>query len=215
MLLFFLLVFVFFFLFFIKGNLQVRLENWEKQSEEKEKRKQATLKVAILLGEKIKLGEVHIQEKGRIVHKKAWQKMQQLAKEKEWNQKWKQDIKEISKDERNKILQELWNKKKLPIKIRKLNLQVVVGTENVVLTSYAVAILSVLISIFLALLGKEKWTSDYQYVVKPNYQEKFFYQIYLTTTIQIRICEIIHIAWMVYRWKRSKTKEKKEAVLVG
>lgn len=215
MLLFFLCVLLFLLLFYLKGNIQIRLENWEKSSEKNAKKKRATVKVGILLGEKIKLGEVHIQEKGKMVHPKAWQKIQKVAKEKDWNQKWKQDVKEISKEERKEMLQELWKKQKMPIQIRKLNLHMKVGIGDVILTSYAVSILSILTSIFLALLGKEKWTKDYQYVFSPNYQETLSYHIYVTTTVQIRISELIHIAWILYRWKKSKTKEKKDAVFVS
>lgn len=57
MLLFFLCVFCFLllFLFLRKGNLQIRVENFAKQSNPKETKKSATLKVGILLGERLKL----------------------------------------------------------------------------------------------------------------------------------------------------------------
>ena len=70
-------------------------------------------------------------------------------KEKEWEQKWKQDIKEIAKEERKELLKEILNTRKNPIKIRKLDLQMQVGTGDAILTSYTVAILSTLMSIVL------------------------------------------------------------------
>lgn len=148
-----------------------------------------------------------------MVHQKAWRKIQKVAKEKDWNQKWKADVKEISKEEKNEIWQELWNKKKMPMKIRSLNLKMQVGTGDVILTSYAVAILSIVTSILLTVLGKEKWRKDYQYIFYPSYQDRPVYSIFLTATIQIRIWELLHIAWILYRWKKSKEKGRKEAIL--
>ena len=136
-------------------------------------------------------------------------------KEKEWEQKWKQDIKEIAKEERKELLKEILNTRKNPIKIRKLDLQMQVGTGDAILTSYTVAILTTLMSIVLTVWGKEKWRKDYQFAFLPNYQDKLFYSINISTTVQIRIWELLHILWFVFRWKKSKAKAKKEPVLVN
>ena len=56
MLLFFFGLTIFFLaLFLTMGNLQIRFENFSKQSEQKIKTKTATVKVGILLGETVKL----------------------------------------------------------------------------------------------------------------------------------------------------------------
>lgn len=156
-----------------------------------------------------------MQEKGVLLHQKLWQKFQTVMKEKEWEQKWKQDIKEIAKEERKELLKEIWNTRKNPIKIRSLDLAMQVGTGDAILTSYAVAILSTLTSIALTVWGKEKWRKDYQFAFLPNYQDKLFYSINISTTVQIRIWELLHILWLALRWKKSKAKAKKEPVLVN
>lgn len=57
MLLFFFCIFCFLLLilFLRKGNFQIRVENFAKQSNPKETKKSETLKIGILLGEKLKL----------------------------------------------------------------------------------------------------------------------------------------------------------------
>lgn len=97
--------------------------------------------------------------------------------------------------------------KKLKLKIEKLNLEANLGTEDAVLTSYAVAIMASLISIFLPHLVKDMDHNQIRYVINPIYNKNIF-NIYLDSIISLKIVHIIYIVGIFFRWKKSSVLEK-------
>lgn len=95
--------------------------------------------------------------------------------------------------------------KQIKIRISKLNLQVAIGTEDAVLTSYLVAIIASVIGILLPHLINKN--SNYYYKVNPLYQNKNEYHIDLDSIICIKIVHIIDS--MLFLLKKGRDKNER------
>lgn len=94
-----------------------------------------------------------------------------------------------------------WEKiKKLDIKVRKLKLTAKIGTEDAVLTSFLVAILASLISIFLPNIAINQKEENYQYDILPLYN-KNVYDLQLNCIIQMKM---VHIIYVIYIFLKKK-----------
>lgn len=96
---------------------------------------------------------------------------------------------------------------KMNIKINKIKLKIELGTEDVILTSYLIAIISSFIGIILANLLECKNKEECKYFVKPLYNIKNEYYIELDSIIQIKIVHIIN-SMLIYKKKGSKKHER-------
>lgn len=93
--------------------------------------------------------------------------------------------------------------KNLKLKIEKLNLEANLGAEDAVLTSYAVAIMASLISIFLPHLVKDMDHNQIRYVINPIYNKNIF-NIYLDSIISLKIVHIIYVIYHLAKKGREK-----------
>lgn len=78
------------------------------------------------------------------------------------------------------------------IKISKINLQIDIGTENAILTSYIVAFLASVIGIALPHITEENKIEKCHYIINPIYQNKNEYYISLDSIISVKIVHIIY-----------------------
>lgn len=92
-------------------------------------------------------------------------------------------VEKIIIKDRKQILKELKN-----INIEKTKIKLQIGTENPVITSYTVAIISTILSIILARKTKEP-----KYEIKPVYIDKNYIYLYLNCIISIKLVHIINI----------------------
>ena len=122
------------------------------------------------------------------------------------------DIKENvlkNRNERTKIIKQI---KKTQVLLEKLDLGVKVGTEDVVLTSYLVGVISIIIANILPhLVQAKKQTSEqlrskYKYEVMPIYKNKTLYKINLDCIISAKL---VHIIYVIYLIKRSVDKNER------
>lgn len=102
--------------------------------------------------------------------------------------------------------------KKLNIDISQLNLNIDIGTEDVIITSAIVAMLSAIIGIVLAQVIKKYDKEKYSYTIIPLYINKNVIKISLSCIIQIKIVHIIYIIYVlfkkrrVYKYERSSNR---------
>lgn len=118
--------------------------------------------------------------------------------------------KQIEKIDFNKIKEDIpINKetfsiiKKLKLRIEKLNLEANLGIEDAVLTSYAVAIIASLISIFLPHLVKDMNHNQIRYVIEPIYNKNIF-SIYLDCILELKVVHIIYVIYCLEKKKGEK-----------
>lgn len=81
--------------------------------------------------------------------------------------------------------------KKIKLKITKLNLNINIGTEDAILTSYLIAFIGSIIGILLPHLAKKN-INNCKYIVNPIYKDKNEYYISLESIIRIKIVHIIY-----------------------
>lgn len=98
--------------------------------------------------------------------------------------------------------------KELKLEIEKLDLEINIGIEDAVLTSYLVAVIASLISILLPHFVKSRNNKKIKYVVEPIYNKTKF-NMYLDSIISIKIVHIIYIIYqLVKKGKERKNNER-------
>lgn len=147
--------------------------------------------------------------------KLASQYIKEKIKVEEKNIEVKNIIKDIKENvlknrkERTKIIKQI---KKTEVLLEKLDLGVKVGTEDVVLTSYLVGIISIIIANILPHLVQakkqksEQLRNNYKYEVMPVYRNKTLYKINLDCIISAKL---VHIIYVIYLIKRSVDKNER------
>ena len=81
--------------------------------------------------------------------------------------------------------------KKIKLRITKLNLNINIGIEDAILTSYLTAFIGSIIGILLPHLAKRN-INNCKYIVNPIYKDKNEYYISLESIIRIKIVHIIY-----------------------
>lgn len=95
--------------------------------------------------------------------------------------------------------------KKLDIKLELLNLNLELGTEDCVLTSYIVAIISMIISNILPnVINTNNDLSYYKYKIMPIYSNKNLYKINLNCIINAKLVHIIYIIYFIEKGRSDK-----------
>lgn len=117
------------------------------------------------------------------------------------------DLKNIQKDLLTKQeIKEII--KKLKIEISELNLQLEIGTEDVIVTSGIIAVLSSLIGIILARVIKQYDKTKYKYEIHPVYQNKNLIKLNLNCIIKVKMVHIIYIIYVLVKKRRVNKYER-------
>ncbi len=187
MVFFFIILFVFVLItiFIIFANIKVEIKNLELNTEMKDIKK-SNVKVIIRL---------ELFSKSFINYSINMSKFNKM-------QIGKNKIK-LEDNDKKKIMNRF---KKANIGLDKLDLYIIVGLDDCVLTSYAVGVLSTIISIILPYVYNPKRNlKNYNYKVKPIYN-KFFSKLQLNCIISAKLVHIIFIILLI--WKGSRKYER-------
>lgn len=118
----------------------------------------------------------------------------------------KQNIDKVSIDkikeylpDRKHIVKDI---RKLNIKISELKLNLTIGTEDVIITSALVYLISVIISIFVPRLIKEYKEGEILYSIIPIYKNKNLYKLDLDCIISVEMVHIIYMIYIILKRKR-------------
>lgn len=103
-------------------------------------------------------------------------------------------------------LQEIF--KKLNINVSKFNFKLELGTEDVIITSALIAIISSALGIFLAKVIKDFNKEKYSYEIKPIYNNKNLINLYLNCIIKVKVVHIISIIYLLLRKRRVESNER-------
>lgn len=101
--------------------------------------------------------------------------------------------------------------KRTKINIEKINIDILVGTKNYILTSYLVAFISIIISNILPhILDKNvKIREDIFYKVNPIYHPINMYNLKLSTIINVKVSDIAKNALEMRKQKKEEEQTKK------
>ena len=116
---------------------------------------------------------------------------------------WNQFKKELpSKEKIKEII------KKLNIKLQKFHLELEIGTQDILITSFLVAgfasILGIILPKIISKYNKEK----YFYKILPNYYKKNMVKLSLNCIIQVKMVHIISIIPILLKGKEKKKNER-------
>lgn len=119
----------------------------------------------------------------------------------------KMDIQEIKNDkfEKQEIKRAL---KALNIKLEKLKLQMNIGTEDVLLTTVIVAILSAGIGLLLPHIIKTYEEDKYYYEIIPSYNNTNEIKLNFECIIYTKMVHIIYVIYILIKMRRVKKNER-------
>lgn len=187
--------FLFLFNILLLSTLQIEIKNLKIENKEIENKKRIKdkykIKISLYFLKKIPILWLTINHKKmeKIYHSKPIEKI---------------DLKKLeNKVPSQKEILELI--KNIKIKIIQLTLEMNIGTEDAILTSYLIAMIASLIGIILPHLAKEN-IHRCHYVVNPRYRNKNEYAIAFDSIIQIKIVHIIYSMCRFIKKGRDKNE---------
>lgn len=98
--------------------------------------------------------------------------------------------------------------KDINLKIKQLDLNIKLSTSDAIITSFGVAILASIISIFLAKNIEKFETNKYIYTITPIYNQKPSIKIKLNCIISIKIVHIMNVIYMLIKKRSVKYDER-------
>ena len=113
------------------------------------------------------------------------------------------DIKKIERDLSFEDIKELL---KIKPKMTRLNLKLKIGVDDVVITSYIVPIICSLLSITLPQITREENIKDIKYKIEPAYNMKNIYHLKLTTTLEIKVSNILSSIYNIHKNRKQNKK---------
>ena len=109
----------------------------------------------------------------------------------------------FSEQNNKKDILEIKNVKYLNIELKKINLEMQLDISDNILTSFAVVIISTLLSIVISRVMKKYNEEKCKYIIKPIYNENIQIIIDLNCIINVKMVHIINIVYMLFKKKRS------------
>ena len=190
--------------------LEIKVQNLKMSNIHKNKNNEK-----ILIQISLKIGKIHWL-KIKINKEKLAKLYVKIKKSEEKNNITTQIIKNRLKGDINKILkdQELKNQiLNTKIELEKLNTNIELGTEDYILTSFLVAIISIIISNILPHIISQKTKNNIEkiihYKISPIYIKQNIYNIQLSITMSTKISGLIQILIKIIKLKIKDKKEQK------
>lgn len=115
----------------------------------------------------------------------------------------KTKLKELEREISLSDIKEITNIKP---KISYMDLQLKLGIEDILATTYAVPIISTLISILLPLLVEKENLRNIKYEIKPMYNMGNIYDINLDIGIKVKILKVLNTAYRIYKSRKKMYK---------
>lgn len=185
MLLFFLFLIVFLEIIVISLRFEFEIENFSYSNMLNKTPDNFCIKVRIYIFNKIKFLEIKLdnQKLNKIYSKQKVEKIDT-----------KKMMKRLPKSNKEKL--NLLKK----INLQKLDLNLEIGTIDIMLTTSIIPILSSFLSYFLVKAGNR----NCKYRIMPIYVERFVYKIDLNCIFSLKMIHIINIMWLILRKRDDK-----------
>ena len=197
--LFFALILALILIFFI-STLKINIEKLEISNEVENTPivKELDISLEIYIFNKFKILKKHI-TKNNMQELKSSKKLEKL--------KNKLLSKNKLEEKRKNVKVDLDIVKYLNPKLQNIDLELKLGTEDVVLTSFLIVIISIAISMLLSKAIDKYDENKYKYKIIPNYNNKNSIKIFLNGIIDIKLVNIINILFRL--WFRSDEFDKR------
>lgn len=116
------------------------------------------------------------------------------------------DIKKLERNIKPSDIREII---KIRPKLTRLDLQMSLGIENVIITSHIIPIICTILSIMLPHVTEKKNIKNIKYKIEPVYN-KNIYHIKLDTTLEIKVINVLNSVYRIYKSKRNSTSKKRK-----
>ena len=174
------------------GYIKVKLENIE-ISNIPEFHYNFLIKIGLYLFNKYRIFEFTI-DKNKIKETKIFTKFKE--------QLFKKDF--ISKFGK---MPQITDVKKIKTNIENIDLDIKLGTEDVILTSAIVTIISSTLGIFLGRAIKKYNKEKHNFEILPVYQNKNYFELHLNCIINTKL---VHIIYVIYMFSKKRSENKNE-----
>lgn len=98
--------------------------------------------------------------------------------------------------------------KVLDIELKQINLKIVEGLTDIMLTIFAVPVVSMAISMLISKTAKKYKKEKYKYTVIPNYNADFTIKIQLNCIINIKLAHIMKVIYILLKKGSEKNDER-------
>lgn len=119
----------------------------------------------------------------------------------------KVDIQKLEKEIKLSDIREVINIKP---KVSYLNLDIKVGVDDVLVTTYIIPILCTVFTLVLSRVTKKENVNDIKYVVEPIYNNGNVLHLKLESNIELKIINILNCIFRIYRSKKNEICAKNE-----
>lgn len=185
MLLFFLLLIVFIEIIVISLRFELEIENFSYSSISRKNMNDFFIKIRLYIFNKLKFLEIKLDNK-KLKKIYSKQKIEKIDTKKVMNNLPK------SNKERLNLLKK--------INLQKLDLNLEIGTIDIMLTTLIIPVISGLLSNILLKVGNR----NCRYRILPIYVENFMYKIDLNCIFSLKMIHIINIMWLILRKRDDK-----------
>lgn len=119
----------------------------------------------------------------------------------------KMDIQKLEREIKLSDIKEVINIKP---KVSYLNLDIKVGVDDVLVTTYIIPILCTVFTLILPRVTKKENVNDIKYVVEPIYNNGNVLHLKLESNIELKIINILNCIFRIYRSKKNEICAKNE-----
>ena len=119
------------------------------------------------------------------------------------------DIKKLEKDFKMSDLKELM---KIKPKLTLLHLDLKLGIEDVLLTTYIIPAVCTIFSLILPIVTEEKNIKHIRYKVEPIYNQKNAYYIKLTSRVEIKMINLLNSMYGIYKNRKDNMLQKDKTI---
>ena len=87
--------------------------------------------------------------------------------------------------------------KKLDMRFQKFNLKCEIGTEDVILTSALIVLISSIFSYYVGVIAKNFNYKKHKYIFNPVYKNKNLLNVELNCIVNVRLFHVINMGYMM------------------
>ena len=115
------------------------------------------------------------------------------------------DIKKLEKDFKISDIKELL---KIKPRLTFMNLELQVGLEDIILTTYMIPSICTILSVVLPLVTEKNDIKNIKYIVEPIYNQKNLYYIKLNSNLEIKMLNLLKSMYSIYKNRKKDVPNK-------
>lgn len=119
------------------------------------------------------------------------------------------DIKKLEKDFKMSDIKELM---KIKPKLTLLHLDLKIGIEDILLTTYIIPVVCTIFSLILPIVTEEKNIKHIRYKAEPIYNQKNLYYVKLSSRVEIKMINLLNSMYGIYKNRKDNMPQKDKTI---